>query len=82
MKRRALIALVALAGAAAIARPPGATAQPAAGMRTIGIVQGVGDEKMGRAELSAFRDRLAALGWTEGQNIRYVVRYARGEAAR
>lgn len=77
MKRRDFV----LSGGAALARVPPALAQSAGGMRTVGVL----DPNLGKQEqprIAAFRAGLAALGWTEGRNVRFDIRYADGDLAR
>jgi putative tryptophan/tyrosine transport system substrate-binding protein len=77
MRRREFITF--LVGAAA-AWPLTARAQPSEPMRRIGILlpysQGDAD---GQAVIAAFQRRLQDLGWTEGRNIRFEIRWAGGD---
>jgi len=79
VKRRHVIA--GLAGVAA-PRWQGALAQPADGIRRIGVLTGLGrDDPATVARLAALRDGLAAAGWREGRNIRIEARFAPGTDA-
>ena len=77
--RREFIA--ALGGAAAW--PLAAWAQQGDRMRRIGVLS-LSDENdpATKADLSAFTQALAALGWTDGRNVRMDLRYAGGDANR
>ena len=78
MKRRDLVVL--LAGAAT-GWPFPALAQQTAPMRTIGVFQTfAAPNKVAKALFAAFQQRLAALGWREGQNVRFDIRYGGGDA--
>jgi putative ABC transport system substrate-binding protein len=67
--------MVALGGAVATC-PLGARAQQADRMRRVGLLMGYpeGDPE-GQANLTAFRQGLQKLGWTEGRNIRIDIRW-------
>jgi putative tryptophan/tyrosine transport system substrate-binding protein len=77
MRRREFITLL---GGAAAAWPLAARAQPSEPMRRVGILlpysQGDAD---GQAVIAAFQRRLQDLGWTEGRNIRFEIRWAGGD---
>src|SRR6516164_2994098 len=78
LRRREFIA--ALGGAAAW--PLAARAQQRERMRRIGVLMQF-DENDPRAKLpSAFTQALAALGWTDGRNVRIDLRYAGGDTNR
>ena len=56
--------------------PLAARAQQAPGIRRIGVLMGTAaDDTESRAELTAFRDSLAKLGWVEGNTIHIDYRY-------
>jgi putative tryptophan/tyrosine transport system substrate-binding protein len=76
LKRREFITLL---GSAA-AWPLAARAQQAAmPVRLVGVLMNLGaDDGEGQARLSAFRQGLQELGWTEGRNIRIEPRWAAG----
>lgn len=76
MKRRDFIAL----SGSAMLWPSAAIAQ-AGGMRTVGVLDPNGLNTEQR-RLAAFRQGLAALGWTEGKKVQFAMRYANGEVAR
>jgi putative tryptophan/tyrosine transport system substrate-binding protein len=71
VRRREVIALL---GAAA-AWPLGARAQQSDQLRRIGMLVGSAENAQGRSRLGAFRQALAALGWTEGPNLRIDLRW-------
>jgi putative ABC transport system substrate-binding protein len=52
-------------------------------MRRIGVLMGYAEsDPEAHARLAAFMQRLAALGWTEGRNLRVDLRWTSGEVAR
>jgi putative tryptophan/tyrosine transport system substrate-binding protein len=79
MKRREFIA--GLAGAAAW--PVVAQAQQGGPVRRIGVLMPYEEnDPEAKAQLSAFTQGLAELGWTDGRNIRMDVRWAAGDVDR
>jgi ABC-type uncharacterized transport system substrate-binding protein len=73
MKRREFITL--LGGAAAW--PLAARAQQADRMRRVGALMGFAEsDREGQIFIAAFREGLHNLGWTEGRNIRFDIRWA------
>ena len=78
MKRRAFITLV---GGAAAAWPLAARGQQPDGLRRIGVLGSLAenDPEM-KPRLTAFRQGLEILGWSEGRNIRIDYRVAPGGA--
>jgi putative ABC transport system substrate-binding protein len=78
MRRRDFIAL--LAGTA-LAWPPFARAQQAAGFRRIGILETIPAE-LNKANLDSFRKGLRDRGYVEGQNIAFDYRSADGSGER
>ena len=79
MRRRDLITLL---GGATIAWPSIAMAQQPAGVRKIGVLATAANDRALQARLAAFRQGLAARGWTEGQNVQFDTRYAGGDLQR
>ena len=79
MRRREFITL--LGGAAAW--PLAARAQQGGRMRRVGVLQATAEnDPETQARTKAFRQGLAALGWTEGRDILIDYRYAAGDTAR
>ena len=80
MKRRDFITLL---GGAAATWPLGARAQQGGRVRRVGVLQPTAEnDPETRSRIKAFRQGLAALGWTEGRDILIDYRYAAGDAAR
>src|SRR5262249_38297511 len=79
VRRRAFITLL---GGAAVAWPLAARAQQPERMRRIGVLIGVANDAEGRARLAAFQNGMRELGWTEGQNLTFDIRFAAGDADR
>ena len=77
MKRREFITL--LGGAAVAGLPLAARAQQGAPMRRVGVLMPYpeGDAE-GQASVAALQRGLQDLGWTEGRNIRFDIRWAGG----
>jgi ABC-type uncharacterized transport system substrate-binding protein len=70
---------ITLLGGAAAAWPLAARAQQGERVRLVGVLMNLGaDDGEGQARLSAFRQGLQELGWTEGRNIRIEPRWAAG----
>src|SRR5262245_52237462 len=79
MRRRDLFSLLGAVGVS----PLVARAQQADRMRRIGVMIGLNeDDPNARATLSAFRQGLDALGWSEGRNLRIDYRFAGGQIDR
>jgi putative ABC transport system substrate-binding protein len=76
MKRRQFISLL---GATLAAQPLAQSrvhAQTAGATKRIGVLIGLSaSDAAGQAELTAFREGLAALGWTEGRNLKIEYRW-------
>ncbi len=51
-------------------------------MRRVGVRHGAGQEAQGEAGLAAFRTGMQDLGWSEGRNIRFDIRFSEGDAER
>jgi putative tryptophan/tyrosine transport system substrate-binding protein len=75
MKRRKLLGLV----GGAVAWPLAARGQKIVAVRHVGVLLSV-DEKdpEGKAQLAGFVQRLAELGWSEGQNLKLEIRWSAG----
>jgi putative ABC transport system substrate-binding protein len=79
MGRREFITLV--SGAAAW--PLTARAQQFGGVKRLGVLMSVQEnDPQGKAQLSAFTQSLAELGWIEGRNLWTVVRWGGGDVNR
>jgi ABC-type uncharacterized transport system substrate-binding protein len=66
-----------LLGGAAAAWPLAVRAQQSGGMRRIGVLMGLAeDDPDAKARLSAFRQGLDRLGWSDGGNVRLDYRFA------
>jgi putative ABC transport system substrate-binding protein len=77
-KRRNFIAL--LGGAAAW--PLRARAQQGERMRRIGLLMAVADDREGQARVTALKQGLQELGWTDGHNIQIETRFGGGDVGR
>ena len=73
LKRREFIALL---GGALTSRPIPANAQPAARMRTVGVLMGLADDAEAEGRSMASEQGLEREGWSFGQNLRIEYRYA------
>ena len=69
-------------GLSAAALPISPRARAADAMKRVAILMGVADEKIGRGRVAAFQQGLRELGWEEGRNVHYEVRWGAGDAAR
>src|SRR5215470_893403 len=78
MKRREFITL--LGGAAAL--PLAARAQQGEHMRRIGLLMGAADDAEGQARMTALKQGLQDLGWTDGRNIQIETRFGGADAGR
>ena len=72
MTRREFISLL---GGAATAWPLAARAQQAERVRRIGLLIGVADDREGQARVTALKQGLQELGWTDGRNIQIETRF-------
>ena len=77
-RRREFITL--LGGAAAW--PLAARAQQAERMRRIGLLMAVADDREAQARVTALKQGLEELGWTDGRNIQIETRLGGGDAGR
>jgi len=78
MKRREFITLLGCAAA----WPLAAGAQQAERMRRIGVLMSTADDSDGQARVTALREGLQKLGWSEGRNLRIDTRWAAGNVDR
>jgi ABC-type uncharacterized transport system substrate-binding protein len=78
MRRRAFITV--LGGAAAW--PLAAGAQQGTRVRRIGVLMNLADDSQAQARIMAFRQRLSALGWSEGRNVLVDYRWGAADVAR
>ena len=72
IRRRQFISLL---GGAAAAWPVAARAQSPARMRFVGVLLGSVETTTMRLRLTAFLQEFKQLGWTDGQNVRIVLRW-------
>jgi putative ABC transport system substrate-binding protein len=81
VNRRELIAL--LGSTAAVGWPLGARAQQQERMRRVGLLMAAaaGDQEISR-RLAAFQGELGRLGWVEGRNVRFEIRWTAGDPER
>jgi len=78
VKRREFIVL--LGGAPAW--PSAAKAQRPDRMRRVGVFSGLPNEALGQIFFKTFKERLEALGWVDGRNVRLSYRWASGDPGR
>ena len=79
MKRREFITLI---GGVAAAWPLAAGAQQGERTRRIGVLVGVADDREGQARVTALKQGLQELGWTDGRNVQIEIRFAGADAGR
>ncbi len=80
MRRREFFAIL---GGAAVAWPVAARAQSQKRMRLIGRLAGAPEsDKNAQRRFAAFKEGMQKLGWIEGQNVRYEVRWGAGNRDR
>ena len=73
VKRREFIALL---GGAAVGWPLAARAQQAARVPRIGVLLNLSEnDPRGKATVTAFVQRLKEMGWTEGHNVHFDIRW-------
>ncbi|HSW25532.1 MAG TPA: ABC transporter substrate-binding protein [Burkholderiaceae bacterium] len=78
MKRRSLSMAIALAGGGLLTLPPALHAQQATRVVRVGVLRGT----PGPSPWDDFRDGLQQLGYIEGRNLEFVVRYMEGHPER
>ena len=80
MRRREFITLL---GGAAATWPLAARAQQAERMRRIGVLMTrAADDPQGQARLAALQQALQQLGWSDGRNVRFDIRWHENDADR
>jgi putative ABC transport system substrate-binding protein len=80
MRRREFIGLV---SGAAVTWPLAARAQQGDKVRLIGVLLAAAEkDPITEKRLAAFRDGLAELGWIEGRNVRFAIRWSGGDVER
>ena len=80
MKRREFITLL---GGAAASWPLAARAQQAERMRRIGVLMSrAADDPQGQARVAGFQQALQQLGWSDGRNVRFDIRWHENDADR
>ena len=80
LKRRKFITLL---GGAAAAWPIAARAQQAERMRRMGVLMNLAaDDPQGQARLAGFQQALQQLGWSDGRNVRFDIRWHENDADR
>jgi putative ABC transport system substrate-binding protein len=83
MRRREVIALLGAAAAASLLRPLDARAQQPESMRRIGVLMNAAaDDPEDQAEVAAFQQVLQQLGWSDGRNVRFDIRWGENDADR
>ena len=79
MNRREFITLI---GGAAVAWPLAARAQQPERVRRIGLLMGTAHDREGQARVTAFKQGLQELGWTDGRNIQIETRFGGADTGR
>ena len=79
IRRREFITLL---GGAAVAWPLAARAQLTERVRRIGLLLAVADDREGQARVTALKQGLQELGWTDGRNIQIETRFGGADAGR
>src|SRR5258707_225790 len=79
VRRREVLTLL---GGATAAWPLTVPAQQADRMRRIGVLMGVADDREGQARVTALKQGLQELGWTDGRNIQIETRFGGADAGR
>jgi putative ABC transport system substrate-binding protein len=78
-RRKLVVAL----GASALAAPLSSFAQQPAKPRRVGVLMGYAEnDPEAQLRFAAFKEGLAALGWTEGRNLKIDVRWTAADVAR
>ncbi len=80
IRRREFMTLL---GGAVAAWPPAARAQQPATIRRVGVLMNLSENDLEAQRLvTAFREGLAQLGWSDGRDLRIDYRWAGGEVGR
>src|ERR1051326_235437 len=80
MRRRELIIVI---GGMAVAVPFAVRAQQPTGVRRLGVLLNLSEDDLEAQRLvTAFRERLAQLGWADGRNLRIDYRWSGGDVSR
>jgi len=79
MTRRDFITLL---GSAAVAWPLAVRAQQPERVRRIGLLMGTADDREGRARVTALKQGLQELGWTDSGNIQIETRFGGADVGR
>ena len=80
MRRRDFIKVVASSG---IAWPLAARAQPVEQSKRIGVLMNVAaDDPEGQPAVAAFQQALQQLGWSDGRNVRFDIRWGENDVDR
>src|SRR6266480_4194514 len=79
MTRREFITLL---GGTAAAWPLAAPGQQQLPVRRIGVLIGIAGDREGQARVTALKEGLQELGWTEGRNIEIETRFGGGDTGR
>ena len=74
--------LLAALGGAAATWPLAARAQQGERVWRIGLLMGVADDREGQARVTALKQGLQELGWTDGRNIQIETRFGGADAGR
>jgi putative ABC transport system substrate-binding protein len=83
LRRRYFIALLGGAAIASMLWPPSLSAQQTARLRRIGVLLGVSpSDTEWLRRVASFTQALHLLGWTEGRNVAFEIRYAEGKLDR
>ena len=79
MKRRDFIMLLGSTATAAMLWPPSLSAQQTAQLRRIGVLLGISpSDAEWLRRVASFTQALHLLGWIEGRNVAFEIRYADG----
>ena len=79
MRRREFITLLGGAAATPGIWPLAAWAQQRARTRRIGVIVSAGADREAQNRITVFREELQKLGWTDGHNVRFDVRWGAGD---